>query len=72
MRAGFSVSVEEAARAGKLKLKRQFGVTTYKAVKRNQSDAAVDVIKQYRLPLILATQVQTENVQANLWGGAQV
>ena len=52
-------------------LKRQFGVTTYKAIKRNQSDAAVDVIKQYRLPYILATQVQTENAQANLWGGAQ-
>ena len=51
-------------------LKRQFGVSTYKAIKRNQCDDAVGVIGQYKLPYILAEQVQMENVQMNLWGGA--
>ena len=51
-------------------LKRQFGVSTYKAIKRNQCDDAIGVIGQYRLPYILAEQVQTENAQMNLWGGA--
>lgn len=52
-------------------LKRQFGVSTYKAIKRNQCDDAIGVIGQYKLPYILAEQVQSENAQMNLWGGAE-
>lgn len=53
-------------------LKRQFGVTTFKAIKRSQCNDAVEVIGQYKLPYILATQIQVENAQVNLWGGARV
>lgn len=53
-------------------LKRQFGVTTYKAIKRSQCSDAVEIIGQYKLPYILATQIQVENAQVNLWGGARV
>lgn len=35
-------------------LKRQFGVSTYKAIKRNQCDLAVEVIGRYELPYVLA------------------
>lgn len=53
-------------------LKRQFGVTTFKAIKRSQCNDAVEIIGQYKLPYILATQIQVENTQVNLWGGARV
>lgn len=53
-------------------LKRQFGVTTFKAIKRSQCNDAVEIIGQYKLPYILAAQIQTENAQVNLWGGARV
>ena len=44
-------------------LKRQFGVATYKAIKRSQCDSAVDVIESYVLPLVLAEQVADYNAQ---------
>lgn len=44
-------------------LKRQFGVATYKAIKRNQCDSAVDVVENYELPLVLAEQVKDCNAQ---------
>ncbi len=53
-------------------LKRQFGVTTFKAIKRSQCSDAVEIIGQYKLPYILATQIQVEDAQVNLWGGARV
>lgn len=53
-------------------LKRQFGVTTFKAIKRSQCNDAVEIIGQYKLQYILATQIQVENAQVNLWGGARV
>ena len=52
-------------------LKRQFGVSTYKAIKRNQCEVAVEVISSYKLPYVLASQVQFKNAQVNLWGNAQ-
>lgn len=52
-------------------LKRQFGVSTYKAIKRNQCEVAVEVISSYKLPYVLASQVQFKNAQVNLWGGVQ-
>lgn len=47
-------------------LKRQFGVTTYKAIKRNQCDMAVEVIGRYELPYILAGQIGDCNAQMNM------
>lgn len=52
-------------------LKRQFGVTTYKAIKRSQCDTAVEIISNYQLPYVLADQVQFKNAQENLWGGVR-
>lgn len=47
-------------------LKRQFGVTTYKAIKRNQCSAAITVIKDYKLPIALAEQVKDCNAQIKM------
>lgn len=47
-------------------LKRQFGVSTYKAIKRNQCDLAVEVIGRYELPYVLAEQIRDCNAQMNM------
>lgn len=47
-------------------LKRQFGVTTYKAIKRSQCEIAVDIIQHYELPIILKEQVVNCNAQMNM------
>lgn len=48
-------------------LKRQFGVSSYKAIKRSQCDKAVNIVETYDLPLILAEQVADNNSQMGLW-----
>lgn len=45
--------------------KRQFGVTTYKAIKRSQCDVAIEIINSYQLPLALAEEVKNCNAQMN-------
>lgn len=47
-------------------LKRQFGVTTYKAIKRNQCDLAISVIDEYELPFVLKEQIRDCNAQMNM------
>ena len=47
-------------------LYRQFGVSTYKAIKRSQCDIAVNIIEGYEPPLILAEQITDCNAQMNL------
>lgn len=47
-------------------LKRQFGVATYKAIKRNQCDLAVSVIGEYELPLVLEERIRNCNAQINM------
>lgn len=42
---------------------RQFGVRTYKAIKRNQCDLAVNIINNYELPLILEEEIADCNAQ---------
>lgn len=44
-------------------VKRQFGVTTYKAIKRNQCDTVISVINGYELPLVLADEIAICNAQ---------
>jgi len=44
-------------------LRREFGVTSYKAIRRNQVDKAVAIIRSYELPMCLSEQVRSENQQ---------
>lgn len=47
-------------------LKREFGVTTYKAIKRNQCDLAVSIIEKYELPMSLEEEIKNTNAQMNI------
>lgn len=47
-------------------LKRQFGVSTYKAIKRNQCDIAVSIIEEYELPIVLQEQIRDCNSQISM------
>lgn len=47
-------------------LKRQFGVNTYKAIKRNQCDTAVELISGYTPLYVLAEQIRGCNAQMNM------
>jgi anti-repressor protein len=44
-------------------LKREFGVTSYKAIKRNQCDHAVRIIENYRMPYIIEDRIKRLNDQ---------
>lgn len=44
-------------------LKREFGVGSYKAIKRNQSEKAISIIKEYEMPFVLSEQVKELNSQ---------
>ena len=44
-------------------LRREFGVNTYKAIKRSQCDLAVEIIKKYELPRCLREEIEDENSQ---------
>lgn len=44
-------------------LRREFGVNTYKAIKRNQCDLAVKIIEDYVLPMYLKEEIDAENAQ---------
>lgn len=47
-------------------LKRQFGVSTYKAIKRNQCDQAVTIIDEYELPFVLTEEIRDYNAQISM------
>ena len=44
-------------------LRREFGVNTYKAIKRNQCDLAISIIEAYKLPMFLQEEINAENAQ---------
>lgn len=44
-------------------LKSNFDVSSYKAIKRNRRDMAVQIAREYKPPLYLAEQIQAENAQ---------
>lgn len=44
-------------------LRREFGVTSYKAIHRNQTGKAIDIINSYELPLCLREEIESENAQ---------
>lgn len=41
-------------------LRREFGVNTYKAIKRNQCDLAIRIIESYKLPMFLQKEIDAE------------
>ncbi len=47
-------------------LKRQFGVSSYKAIKRNQCELAISIINEYELPFVLADQIKDCNAQITM------
>lgn len=42
-------------------LKYNFGIRSYKALKRNQCDKAIEIVKRYEPPFFLAEQIEKEN-----------
>ena len=47
-------------------LKRQFGVSTYKSIKRSQCNLAVSIIDAYEPPIVLQDQITDCNAQFNM------
>lgn len=47
-------------------LRREFGVSTYKAIKRNQTETAITLIQCYVPPLVLSETIETLNSQQTL------
>lgn len=47
-------------------LRREFGVSTYKAIKRNQTATAITLIQGYVPPLVLSETIETVNAQQAL------
>lgn len=50
---------------------RNFEVSTYKALKRNQCDMVIEIVRKYELPVVLKDQIEQANAQQklNLKGG---
>lgn len=48
-------------------IKRWYGVASYKSIKRNQCEGAVEMIERYKLPFVLKEQVKDINSQMELW-----
>ena len=44
-------------------IKINFGVTSYKAIKRKQLDKAIEIVNEYKLPIILQEQIEMINKQ---------
>ncbi|MCD7736867.1 MAG: ORF6C domain-containing protein [Lachnospiraceae bacterium] len=47
-------------------LKRQFGISSYKAIKRNQCDTAVRIVEEYEPPMVLSETIENENAQMTI------
>jgi hypothetical protein len=47
-------------------IKREFGVSTYKAIKRSQTDLVLSIVDGYSLPLALQEEIKDCNSQINL------
>lgn len=48
------------------KLRQRFGVSTYKEIKRNQTDTAIIMIQCYAPPIVLSETIETINAQQAL------
>ncbi len=49
-----------------MQLRREFGISTYKALKRNQTETAISIIQCYVPPLILSDAIDAANAQQKL------
>ncbi len=49
-------------------LRREFGVNSYKAIKRSQCDLAIDIINRYELPFVLKEEIENTNAQLSFYG----
>lgn len=47
-------------------LRREFGVSTYKAIKRNQTDLALKFLAEYKPPMHLREQIENVNAQQSI------
>jgi prophage antirepressor-like protein len=47
-------------------IKREFAVTTYKAIKRSQVDLAVKIIGEYKVPFVLKNEIEQCNNQIKI------
>lgn len=47
-------------------IKRQFGVSTYKAIKRSQLDKAKDIVRRYKPPLVMEDEIILMNNQIKI------
>lgn len=47
-------------------VRRQFGVNTYKAIKRSECDKVIDVIGNYQPPMVIAQEIKDANAQIRL------
>ena len=47
-------------------IRREFGVSTYKAIRRNQTDTAIEIIQLYVPPLVLSEEIECANAQQKL------
>lgn len=45
---------------------RNFGVKSYKAIKRSQTDKVITVIEEYKPPVVLQDRIDSENAQQSL------
>lgn len=67
-----SVAYKDKSLRGKVyadiyrELKRQFGLSSFKAIKRSQCDVAVKIIENYELPFVLADEIADCNAQFEL------
>lgn len=48
-------------------LKYQFGIKSYKAIKRSQCDRAIEIIEKWEPPVFLADQIEQTNAQMNMF-----
>lgn len=48
-------------------VRRQFGVTTYKAIKRKQCEKAVKLVEDYKPPIYLEELIDNENAQERMF-----
>lgn len=48
-------------------LKYQFGIKSYKAIKRSQCDRAVEIIEKWEPPVFLSDQIEQTNAQMNMF-----
>lgn len=50
-------------------IKREFGLNSYKAIKRSQLDIAKEIIEKYQVPLVLNDEITCLNNQIEICGG---